>query len=64
MTADSFRNSEGAVETFHRVVEAFKHGFSVRTNLGDPDVESQQFKDDIATVSFKIIFKYRIQVSI
>ncbi|KAL4218407.1 Gamma-glutamyltranspeptidase 1 [Mactra antiquata] len=48
MTADDLSNGAKSVETFHRITEAFKHGFSVRTKLGDVDQEDQAFKDEIA----------------
>ncbi|XP_053376161.1 glutathione hydrolase 1 proenzyme-like [Mercenaria mercenaria] len=47
MSADSVSTGEKAVETYHRITEAFKHGFSVRTNLGDIDQEDQASKDKI-----------------
>lgn len=47
MSADSLSTGDRAVETFHRIAEAFKHGFSVRTNLGDVDQEDQKFKDEL-----------------
>lgn len=50
MTADNLQNVDTTVETYHRIAEAFKHGFSVRSNLGDSDVEDQQFKDRIQEV--------------
>jgi hypothetical protein len=50
MNADSVSTGEKAVETYHRITEAFKHGFSVRTNLGDMDQETQEDKDTILEV--------------
>lgn len=47
LNADSVSTGEMAVETFHRIAEAFKHGFSVRTNLGDTDQDSQEIKDNV-----------------
>lgn len=47
LNADSLSTGAKAVETFHRMTEAFKHGFSVRTNLGDGDQEDQEFQDNL-----------------
>ena len=50
MNADSVSTGPKAVETYHRIAEAFKHGFSVRTNLGDMDQEDTEFKNTIKEV--------------
>ncbi|WAR27556.1 GGT1-like protein [Mya arenaria] len=47
MDQTDFQDTARAAHTLHRVTEAFKHGFSVRTQLGDVDQEDQQFNDDI-----------------
>lgn len=48
--AESIETEEGAVDVLHRITEAFKHGFSVRSVLGDSDSEDDIFKDRIAEV--------------
>ena len=42
----SVKTVDEAVETYQRVVEAFKHGFAQRGNLGDVD-----YVDDLDDVS-------------
>lgn len=59
MTADSLQDVGTTVETYHRIAEAFKHGFSVRSNLGDSDVEDQQFKDRIQEVCLTVKLAFR-----
>lgn len=34
---DSSENLNKTVLTYHRIVEAFKHAFALRAQLGDPD---------------------------
>ncbi|KAH3790999.1 hypothetical protein DPMN_169208 [Dreissena polymorpha] len=43
-TADSVSNVAKATTTWHRVTEAMKHAYSLRTNLGDSTVGSDAFR--------------------
>ncbi|WAR01346.1 GGT1-like protein [Mya arenaria] len=47
LTSENFMDNEGATETLHRVIESFKHGFSLRSNLGDSDMEDSTFKANV-----------------
>ena len=48
--ARDFNDTDSAVQTIHRVVEAFKHGFAGRAKLGDSEVEDVAFKSRIEEI--------------
>ena len=50
MSADSVSSVDAAVLTFHRIAEAFKHSYSLRTQLGDYSVGSDSFKEYVREV--------------
>lgn len=56
LNPDSVSTTEKSTLTWHRIVEAMKFAYAKRSSLGDPDKESQSFKDGIDEVgSFYII---------
>jgi hypothetical protein len=55
----SVLNADAAELTWHRIVEAFKHAFSLRSRLGDNDIGSTEFIDEVDEVHFIcIVFFY------
>ena len=48
---ESVSTISNAVETYHRIIESFKFGFSIRSLFGDPDIEIKEFKDNLGIVS-------------
>lgn len=53
---DSVSTPKKSTLTWHRIVEAMKFAFAKRSGLGDPDMESQTFKDEIDEVKFVFPF--------
>lgn len=53
---DSVSTPKKSTLTWHRIVEAMKFAFAKRSGLGDPDIESQTFKDEIDEVKFVFPF--------
>jgi len=51
MTPDSVSDVTKATLTWHRVTEAFKHAYSLRTQLGDYNIGSGAFRTYIESVS-------------
>ena len=49
-TPRNMESIEDAGLTWHRITEAFKHAYSLRTQLGDYDIGSQSFRDYVAEV--------------
>jgi hypothetical protein len=47
---DSVSTTDKSTVTWHRIVEAMKFAYAKRSSLGDPDKESQSFKDNIDSV--------------
>ncbi len=58
---DTPENLNRTILTYHRIVEAFKHGFALRAQLGDPDfvdVENvRNFCNYLLTFIYKKIIK-------
>ena len=50
MDQSSVSTVDMATVTWHRIIEAFKHAYSLRTQLGDPNVGTESFKDYIKDV--------------
>ena len=50
LDTSSVSTVDKALVTWHRVVEAYKHAYSLRTVLGDGDVGSDKFKTFIKEV--------------
>ena len=55
MDQSSVSTVDKAIVTWHRIVEAFKHAYSLRTHLGDNNVGSQSFKDYVNTVRTRAV---------
>ncbi|XP_048747538.2 glutathione hydrolase 1 proenzyme-like [Ostrea edulis] len=47
---DSVSTTDKSIVTWHRIVEAMKFAYAKRSSLGDPDKESQSFKDTIESL--------------
>ncbi|XP_061196443.1 glutathione hydrolase 1 proenzyme-like [Saccostrea echinata] len=53
-TPDSVSTPEKSILTWHRIVEAMKFAYAKRSNLGDPDKESQSFKENINSLIYNM----------
>ncbi|XP_062582561.1 glutathione hydrolase 1 proenzyme-like [Saccostrea cucullata] len=53
-TPDSVSTPEKSILTWHRIVEIMKFAYAKRSNLGDPDQESQSFKDTINSMIYNM----------
>lgn len=61
LNPDSVSTTEKSTLTWHRIVEAMKFAYAKRSSLGDPDKESQSFKDGIDEVGLFNIVTFDVE---
>lgn len=61
LNPDSVSTTEKSTLTWHRIVEAMKFAYAKRSSLGDPDKESQSFKDGIDEVGLLNIVTFDVE---